>query len=145
LIVNKKLEERYAAKKTKMAKECGGEDNVNEIFVWHGSSFENYEEIMKNGLKIGGVDVDIANAAVHGYGVYSATTPDVPITYARDSRFVACFLGLKGRDSGGPVSDTIKLDNGKVHSYGCRGNWVIFFTKEQLLPRFLVEYKKVAG
>jgi hypothetical protein len=145
LIVNKPLEQSYSQKKKKMALECGGEDKVNEVYIWHGSVYQNYEAIMKDGLKVGGIDagVGIANAAVHGYGVYSATTPNTPIGYAKDSAWLLCCLSLKGNGSPTKITDASQLDNGKTHSYETNGDWVIFFTKEQLLPRFLVEYKNI--
>ena len=147
LFVNKTLEKRYAMKKQEMAMQCGGRDLVNELFIWHGSKAGNYINIMKTGLKVGGVDdgVGVDNGKVHGYGVYSATTPDTPKIYANDSQWIACFLALKGNESNKKIKDPGLLNNGRTHSYVPKGegvkDWLVLFTKEQLLPRYLVEYK----
>ncbi|OMJ94781.1 hypothetical protein SteCoe_1961 [Stentor coeruleus] len=144
LIVNKKLEKRYAKKKKKMAQQCGGPDKVNEIYVWHGSSYSNYDAIMRDGLKVGGVDnIPIAVGASYGYGVYSASTPNTPLGYASDSQWVLACLAMKGINSTSIKNDPSTLNDGITHSYETNGDWVIFFTKEQLLPRFLVEYKNI--
>ena len=144
LYVNKPLEQRYAQKKQEMANQCGGRDKVNELFIWHGSKQANYPIIMQEGLKVGAVDgIGIAKGKVHGYGVYSATTPDTPKQYAEDSRWVACFLALKGNESPNSIEDPALLNNGKTHSYVPKNqkDWLVLFTKEQVLPRYLVEYK----
>lgn len=151
LIVNKKLEKRYFDKKAKMIIECNGENNIGEVHIWHGSRFINYQSIMEDGLLVGGVDynntgaqIPIANAMVHGYGVYSSTTPDTPIQYACDSHFIIACLAMKGLGSNVKITDVNLLDNPNWHSYKPinipEKNWVVFFTKEQILPRFLIEY-----
>ena len=74
-----------------MATECGGEDKVDEVYIWHSLRYANYDAIMRDGLKVGGVGVvdagvPIAQGAAYGYGIYSAITPDTPMGYARDSK-----------------------------------------------------------
>jgi hypothetical protein len=144
LIVNKDLEDRYSAKKQEMAKQCGGENKVNEIYVWHGSAYENYQKIVNTGLVVGGVDVPIANANVHGYGIYCSITPDTPIGYAQDSNWIVACLALKGLQSPVKIDDVSMLNTGNYHSYKPKGeqqkDWQVIFTKEQILPRFLVKY-----
>ncbi|OMJ82207.1 hypothetical protein SteCoe_17168 [Stentor coeruleus] len=143
LIVNKTLEKRYAQKKITMAQQCGGPDKVNEIYIWHGSRYNNYDAIMRDGLKVGGVDgIPVAVGTACGYGVYSASTPNTPIGYANDSKWVLACLAMKGINSTAIKNNISTLNDGLTHSYAT-GDWVIFFTKEQLLPRFLVEYKIV--
>ena len=146
LIVNKTLENRYSTKKQAMAKECNGQDKVDEVYIWHGSASANYDNIARNGLLVGGVDIRIANADVHGLGVYCSTTPDTPITYARDSKWVIACLALKGNQSPNKVTNANELNTGVYHSYKPVGdettkNWQVIFTKEQILPRFCVEYE----
>lgn len=142
LIVNKPLEKRYAQKKIEMAKECGGQDKINEVYFWHGSPEANYKSILKDGLKVGGVDdIAVRVGKVYGYGIYSATTPNTPIKYAAGTTWLACFLGMKGVNSTVQIQDSSQLKNGKTHSYACNGDWVLFFTKEQTLPRYLIQYK----
>jgi hypothetical protein len=147
LIVNKALEDKYAEKKQKMALQCGGEDKINEIYIWHGSKFQFYDAIMKEGLKVGGVDgIPIGQGKVHGYGVYCSTTPDTPMSYANDSTFVLACLAMKGIESPNMANDPAELNTGKFHSYKPLGttqkNWQVIFTKEQVLPRFLVEFTR---
>ena len=147
LIVNKPLEDRYALKKQQMAVECGGEKNIDEVYIWHGSKYEFYDKIMRDGLKVGGVDdgIPIGNGKVHGYGVYCATTPDTPIGYT-DSTWVLACLAMKGIQSPNMIQDPALLNTGKFHSYKPLGNtqknWQVIFTKEQLLPRFFIEFSR---
>ena len=147
LIVNKPLEVRYAAKKEKMIQECGGEDKVGEVYIWHGSSGTNYPAIMNEGLKVGGVDygVGVAQGTRFGYGIYSSTTPDTPITYAKGGKSIIACLAMKGIESKTIINDPKLLDMGTSHSFkpvatDTEKNWWVFFTKEQVLPRFLVEF-----
>lgn len=55
------------------------------MFVFHGSDYNNYDPITRNGFLIGGISpgLNIAHGKAMGYGVYSAITPDTPLGYAR--------------------------------------------------------------
>ncbi|OMJ65356.1 hypothetical protein SteCoe_38398 [Stentor coeruleus] len=142
LIVNKALEKRYSEKKKKMANECGGPDKVNEIYIWHRSRYEHYDAIMKEGFKVDGVDgIPAIQKKPYGYGIYSASTPNTPIGYIYHTKWILACLALKGNKSYAAKEDIYTLNDGKTHSYEPWNDWVVFFTKEQLLPRFLVEYK----
>ena len=151
LVVNKPLEQRYSQKKQQMALQCGGRDQVNEVFIWHGSRGENYSGMLKNGLLVGGVDpipgnpnpIPITHGNTEGYGVYSATSPDTPIGIARAYGVdkILCCLAMKGNNSSVAIMDPSQLNNGSTHSFAYGKDWFIFFTKEQILPRYLIEYK----
>lgn len=149
LVVNKKLEERYKIKKLQMEKECGSRAGINECYIWHGSAEANYNPIMQDGLLVGGVDkvpggnaiLPIGQGKAYGYGVYSATTPNTPIGYAKGGKSIMCCLAMKGNNSTATINDPSQLTNGKTHSHACNTDWVIFFTKEQILPRYLIEFK----
>ena len=145
LIVNKPLERRYLQRKLEMASHCGGIQNVSEVYFWHGSKSANYPSIMREGLKVGEVDgIPVVNGKGYGYGIYSATTIQTPKGYASDSCWVGCFVGLKGTIGSAAVTNPTLLRSASAHSFVPPGqkDWIIFFTKEQVLPRFLVEYKK---
>lgn len=140
LIVNKALEERYLAKKNAMADQCGGVDKVNEVLMWHGSAVGNYESIMRDGLKVGGVDgIPVVNGDGCGYGIYAGKNFSTVIGCAQDSKKVILFQGLLGNNSPSPIFIPSLLDNGSTHSY-TNGEISVFFTKEQVIPRYLVEY-----
>ncbi|OMJ91736.1 hypothetical protein SteCoe_5635 [Stentor coeruleus] len=142
LIINKPLEERYLAKKNLMASQCGGANRVNEILVWHGSSEANYASIMRDGLKVGGVDgISAVHGTSYGYGVYSGKSFSTAVGYVNGSKKVILFNGLLGNNSGSAInSNSVQaLNNGSTHSY-TSGDISVFFTKEQVIPRFLVEY-----
>lgn len=128
-----------------MAIECKGEKNLNEVYIWHGSKYNKYDIIMREGLKVGGVDsgVSVDQGKTYGYGVYTASTPNTPISYASDSQWVLACLTLKCNKSPCAKDNPSQLNDGKTHSFIPRDDWIVFFTKEQLLPRFLIEYKKV--
>jgi Poly(ADP-ribose) polymerase catalytic domain len=142
IIINKDLEERYATKKIEMAAECGGRNQINEVYFWHGSAEANYPNILRQGLKVGGVDgIPVVNGTACGYGIYSSTAPTTPIGYTKGSKWLAFFVGMKGKNSAVSITNPGQLKNPNTHSYSCNGDWVIFFTKEQVLPKFLVEYR----
>ena len=63
---------------------------------------------------------------------------------ASDSKYVLACLAMKGIQSPDKIDDKTQLNTGKYHSYKPKGEtknyWQVIFTKEQLLPRFLIGY-----
>ncbi|OMJ84344.1 hypothetical protein SteCoe_14569 [Stentor coeruleus] len=136
-IVNKPLEVRYAAKKACMAGQCGGRERVNEVFLWHGSAESNYNPIARDGLKVAGVDLPPGGQG-YGLGIYSgnATTAS---GHTKGSKWLLLFQGMKGNNSPSTITTIPQLNNGQTHSFTA-GDITVFFTKEQILPRYLIEF-----
>ena len=141
LIVNKKLERTYNQKLTQMAAQCGGIAQVQEKYVFHGSSISNYPNIVSSGLGVGGVDqgIIIKNGTSYGYGVYTGGTPATAMSYCAGSNQLLLCLGLKGRNSTVAITDPNSLNNGNTHSHTA-GDIIVFFTRQQLLPLYLIQY-----
>lgn len=139
LIINKPLEQRYLAKKKTLIDQCGGINKINEILMWHGSLAANYEPIMRDGLKVGGVDgIPIRHGTGYGYGIYSTKSFQSAASCANDSKKAILFQGLLGNNSASTITDPNLLNNGLTHSY-TTGEVSVFFTKEQVIPKYLVE------
>ena len=96
--VNESAKQRFEAKRAALA--AAGKP-TNEIWVFHGTaSQQNIDSIISGGFRVGGVDGHaIANAAVHGNGVYTATGPATPMgrTYAGHTSQVILCRALPGK------------------------------------------------
>lgn len=125
-----------------MAGQCGGVNYINEVLMWHGSPEANYAAIMRDGLKVGGVDgISTVHGTSYGYGIYSGKSISTAAGYNGGSKKLILFNGLLGNSSGSAINsnNVLSLNNGSTHSY-TSGDISVFFTKEQVIPRFLVEY-----
>eukprot|EP01050_Picozoa_sp_SAG11_P007701 SAG11_NODE_651_length_7926_cov_2.465057_1_plen_2511_part_00 len=103
----------------------------DEVWVFHGTPDASVvPKIMKDGFKVGGEDIGVRNGAAYGNGVYTATGPDTPMGYAQDTGCVILARALKGNHGGRAGGD----------SWSPHTDWLIFRTKEQLLPCYVVHY-----
>jgi len=106
-----------------------------EIWVFHGTtSAETVKAICTGGFKVAGQPggPPIVNGAVHGHGVYSAKGPSTPMSYSQKgtSRSVILCQALPGKKGAREVGD----------SWYPNGDWVVFKTGAQLLPRYVVHF-----
>lgn len=108
--------------------------------MWHGSAGVNYEPIMRDGLKVGGVDgIPIVHGIGCGYGIYSGKYFSTIADRTTDSKKAILFQGLLGNNSASTITNPSLLNNGTLHSY-TNNQLSVFFTKEQVIPRYLIEY-----
>jgi len=107
-----------------------------EIFVFHGTSEENFKKIASEGFKIGGQDVKVMNGSAYGSGVYTAVAPTTPIQYSRGLAKVIIARGLLGN-----VSKEIL---GKCDTLSIGSDWRIFKSVDQLLPVGFVVFTETA-
>ena len=109
-----------------------------EIWVFHGtSSAAIVQSICTGGFKVAGQPggPPIANGAVHGLGIYAATSPDTPMGYGQDSRSVILCLALPGKKG--------KQAKQREEDEDCwypKKDWVVFKTGAQLLPMYVVHF-----
>jgi len=105
-----------------------------EVWVFHGTDAASVVRIMASGFKVGGKDagVGVANGSVHGHGVYTATGPDTPMGYAQMGGASAVILAkaLEGTRGAQGVGDC----------WAPRGDWLVFKSGKQLLPKYVVHY-----
>ena len=78
-------------KKAAEFRAAGKSDDITWVF--HGTALANTPKIMEGGFKVGGKTYPdgvfpIANGAVHGQGVYSATGPNTPMGYSRSGQII---------------------------------------------------------
>lgn len=122
---NPLTEATYASKKDTMP-------SSRELWVFHGTA--STDTIMTEGFKVGGRDpgVRVANGTAHGYGVYTATGPGTPMHYAGqgDGNSVILAKGLEGTRGQREMGDC----------WAPNGDWLIFKTGEQLLPKYVVHW-----
>eukprot|EP00039_Didymoeca_costata_P033242 m.41482 g.41482 ORF g.41482 m.41482 type:complete len:648 (+) comp9771_c0_seq1:75-2018(+) len=107
------------------------------IWAFHGTSEENIETIMKEGFKVGGKEVKIANGKAYGTGVYTATGPDTPMAYGKATPGKVCGVILLKCLPGnkGPPEQRKSLDSWVPAS---KKDWLIFKHPRQLLPVYVV-------
>lgn len=140
---NPALTQKFEA--TRQRFKQSGKD-ANPIWVFHGSAKENLPKIMEGGFKVGGKDYPssqywkggkfpVANGTAYGQGVYSATGPNTPMGYSRQSTAIILAMALKGEFA------TSKGDGLDSWSNGSAGSdWMIFADDEQVLPVYVVHY-----
>lgn len=62
--------------------------------------------------------------------------------YANDSKWLLVCLAMTGNVTATEITNASYLDNGSTHSFRSGNDpMIIFFTKEQVIPRFLIEYE----
>jgi peptidase E len=109
-----------------------------EIWVFHGTPSANtVQKICTEGFKVGGQPggPPIANGAVHGLGVYAATSPNTPMGYGKDSRSVVLCLALPGKKG-----ENATQRKGEEDHWYPKKDWVVFKTGAQLLPKYVVHF-----
>lgn len=122
VLYNPKLVSKYNNKQLKFQRE---RKNVDEFFVFHGTRQENIDLILRDGFKVGGQDgVVVAHGAALGPGVYTAKTVGTPSHYAQGSNRLLLSVGFRGAQC-----DHVE-----------RGDVIVFKSKEQILPLYVVHY-----
>lgn len=128
-VVNPALQQRYD--KTKVFFKDFGRP-LEEIYIFHGTPEKNIASIMTEGFKVGGEEgVPIANGAVYGRGVYAATGPNTPVSYAKGTKCVILARALIGRC--GTSHNDPALDSWRPWD-----DWIVLRTKEQVLPMYVL-------
>ena len=129
--VNDATKRRFEAKRE--ALRAAGK-STNEIWVFHGTSSQSViNSIMREGFRVGGKGVAVANGSVYGRGVYTATGPDTPMgTYAASTSRVILSRALTGRE--GPQEGV------GVDMWRPRTDWAVFADPHALLPMYVLRY-----
>ena len=103
--------------------------------VFHGTATQAaIDTIISGGFKVGGTEgIAIANGAVHGRGVYTATGPATPMqSYAGSTSQVILCRALPGQE--GP------RDSNGVDMWRPRRDWAVFADAASLLPMYVVRF-----
>jgi len=112
--------------------------NTDEAWVFHGT-LANTEDIMKDGLMVGGIDTDVKNGRRYGLGVYTSINANVPIQYGSVRCSDGSFSHFKGSVilcrglSGNREKDIVVPDDQK--------DYIIFRRSEQLLPQYVIDFE----
>ncbi|CAG9313057.1 unnamed protein product [Blepharisma stoltei] len=131
LVVNPALEQKFEAKKKQLG--------CKEEYVFHGSNYVNYAKICSGGFIIGGTNgLAVAHGTAAGYGVYTGLTPDISAGYAQGKTWMLCCRAVRGI-CGAPARTVQELTAGNRHSTQ-NGDALIFFSADQVLPKYLVEF-----
>jgi len=125
---NELCEATYASMKEAMP-------SSREVWVFHGTGGDGIEGIMQSGFRVAGLDPGapaMRNGNVHGRGVYTATGPNTPMAYSNSAGTNAVILAkaLEGNRGRQEIGDC----------WAPRGDWLVFKTGEQLLPKYVVHW-----
>jgi len=106
--------------------------DTKRIWVFHGTAEDNIEKICCGGFRVAHGD-QIKNGAAFGHGVYTATGPQTPMSYADRTGCGAVILSLAlpGRTGQQEQADSWVVP---------QSDWMIFKTGEQLCPKYVVRY-----
>ena len=123
------VDAKYEAKKEEF-RQAG--KSTDAFWVFHGCpTVEGTRSICTGGFKVGGQDGHpISNGAACGQGVYSATGPGTPMGYGQGSHSVILCKALIGES--GP--------QGQGDHWKPNGDWMIFRTAAQVLPKYVVHF-----
>lgn len=126
-VANTFVENRYYDRRKEL--KSISKDLSRELWVFHGTSdAKNFDRIMTQGFFIGGGGIIPAkNGAAHGKGVYTATGPSTPMSYARTTNAVILARALEGQ----PGKDSKRVNK----------DWLVLRRTDHLLPRYVVYYK----
>eukprot|EP00358_Blepharisma_japonicum_P001249 CAMPEP_0202953686 /NCGR_PEP_ID=MMETSP1395-20130829/47830_1 /ASSEMBLY_ACC=CAM_ASM_000871 /TAXON_ID=5961 /ORGANISM="Blepharisma japonicum, Strain Stock R1072" /LENGTH=258 /DNA_ID=CAMNT_0049667969 /DNA_START=478 /DNA_END=1250 /DNA_ORIENTATION=+ len=135
MIINKAIEMRYKAKKEEISKTLT--DREEDQYVWHGSTAAAYDNIAKNGFGIGGVTpgVAIKTNTAFGYGVYTATNPQLSFSYVVGDTILCCkaFKGNLGNNAQAATPADLNNPNQNAYLKLPEGILVLFST-DQIVP-----------
>lgn len=135
-VENEEVEKRFYDTKRRFRKAYG--EKGHEIWVFHGTQSDNIARIMVEGFKVGGIDVRVKNGSAYGKGVYTATGPSTPISYAKNCRCVILARALVGKHKR-VVKRDVKAHN--FDTWSPQVDWKVFRSGSQLLPRYVVYYQ----
>jgi hypothetical protein len=146
-ILNEELGLRYIEAKKSISYKTGtNEKQIQEIYVFHGSKEENYDSICREGLKMGGRDVQKFFGSRHGLGIYTAKDPLTSTFYSRSNKLLVCkaFLGRRSNEGLGENDELEKFEHDYMmienDSFQEGSTYYIFFRKEHLVPIYLIEF-----
>jgi hypothetical protein len=105
--------------------------DTKRIWVFHGTAEDNIEKICCGGFRVAHGD-QIKNGAAYGHGVYTATGPQTPMSYADRTGCGAVILSLALPGMTGQQE--------QADSWVPQSDWMIFKTGEQLCPKYVVRY-----
>mmetsp|Transcript_24826 Transcript_24826/g.40188 ORF Transcript_24826/g.40188 Transcript_24826/m.40188 type:complete len:1222 (+) Transcript_24826:1-3666(+) len=136
---NDKVVSKYIEKKKELE---AAKADTTEHFAFHGTAEENLEKIVKDGFKVGGRDgVGVANGTAHGFGVYTASSPDISKDYARGCTAMLLLKTLPGNSSPTSWAGGHQLP-ATCHSYSPGPSIRIYFDSAQILPMAIVYFKQ---
>ena len=129
---NRILKKRFTKKRRQLI--ANGFKKKNLVF--HGTpSADNIPLIMTSGFRVGGQNGHaITNGAVHGQGVYTAVGVNTGIRFGQGVKQLILCEALVGNCVGTDASDG--GDSWKPH-----GDWQVYKTSEQVLPKYVVHFK----
>ena len=129
ICVNDQLTAQFESKREALRRE-GKPDS--EIWIFHGTGSQtNVDAIVTNGFVVPPAGRE-TNGAVHGRGIYGATGPNTPVTYARGTRQLLLCRSLPGREG--------QRESPGVDMWRPRLDWVVFADAASLLPVYVIKY-----
>jgi len=110
------------------------------IYLYHGSRYENWYSIMRNGIKIGSKSKYFLNGAAHGNGIYLSNDINMSLGYSKTSRYTQNYMTEDDRQTDKQMILAIfeVVDNPKWHKAGS-----IFVVDDEnaLVLRYLLVFK----
>ena len=121
------LEQKYEARKKEIG-HSGAE--VEERLLFHGTSKEAIDKIIREGFKVGGEEVIMKTGCIYGKGVYVAANPETAMQYAKESRMMLLSRAVCG-------------SKGVHHNFGATNDIFVLRKGDQILPCYIVHFNKV--
>jgi len=106
------------------------------VYLYHGSRYENWYSIMRNGVKIGSKNKYFLNGAAHGHGIYLSNDINLSLGYSRTSPFATTQKG-KYSDNQMILAIFEVIDNPKWHKVG---NIFVVDDENALVLRYLLVF-----
>jgi len=128
-IINPPLLKRYH--EFKQALQSRGE-SVQERLVFHGTTGHAIDAIVKEGFKVGGVDVPSRHGSSYGVGIYVSESPAVAMGYIQDSTSSRLLFARLC-----PSSDMYRKagPNSELQIIVCK-------SRDQILPTYVVHFTR---
>ena len=121
------LEQKFEARKKEIGQSGG---KVAERLVFHGTSKEAIDKIIREGFKVGGEEVTMKTGCVYGKGVYVAANPETAMQYAKTSRMMLLSRAVCGSKD-------------VHHNFGATKDIFVLRKGDQLLPCYIVHFNEV--
>jgi len=146
LYLNPALITKFEAMQAKLEAKYPGGDESKPIFAFHGTKVENIDKIVEQNFDLSKLASGSGDRGWYGAGIYFSEFPEVSIGYGNTGKLLLCkVLPGKSYDCPRKIVGQGLQPGYDSHRYSAdqegRGQELVIFDADQILPCYVVNYK----